>query len=90
MLILETMFRRFGTIYFPKNTTQKHQNMCHKHVYKTSLKLDFRPILDAYNLLGYGETLSEKSGKFKKNNKKTKISIKFPEYSKTNSFSQNN
>ena len=28
-----------------------------------SLKLDFRPILDAYNLLGYGETLSGKSGK---------------------------
>ena len=33
--------------------------MCHEHVYRTCIKLDVRPILDAYNLLGYGETLSE-------------------------------
>ena len=41
--------------------------MCHDNVYKVGLKLDFRPILDAYHLLGYGETLSETSGKVKTN-----------------------
>ena len=42
--------------------------MCHTNVYNktTCLKLYFRPILDAYNLLGYGETLSEKNRKFNK------------------------
>ncbi len=57
-------------------TSQTHQQMCHKNVYKTSLKLDFRPILDAYNLLGYGETLSEKPGQVKQieNVRKTSFS----------------
>ena len=34
-----------------------------KHVYKTCLKLDVWTFLDAFNLLAYGETLSEQLGK---------------------------
>ena len=39
--------------------------MCLHNLIKHWLKLDSRPILYVYNLLGYGETLSEKSGKSK-------------------------
>ncbi len=48
---------------FVQKTTQTCQNICLQNLNKTCLKLDSRPILYAYNLLGYGETLSEKSGK---------------------------
>ena len=65
-VVLETIFRRCGTLQCFKNTTQTIQKTCHKHVYKTCLKLDVRPIIYAYNLLGYGETLSETSGKSQK------------------------
>ena len=62
----------FWTIWniFQKQKTQTFQNMCHENVYKTCLKLDVRPILDAYNLLVYGETLSDKTGKSQKKIKK--------------------
>ena len=40
--------------------------MCIQNLNKKCLKLDSRPILYAYNLLGYGESLSEKSGKSQK------------------------
>ncbi len=33
--------------------------MCLKNFNNNCLKLDFRTIIDAYNPLGYGETLSE-------------------------------
>ncbi len=61
LFIPETIFGWIGTIQLFKNNLN-FQKTCHKNVYKTCLKLDFRPILDAYNLLGYGETLSDKSG----------------------------
>ncbi len=50
-----------------KNTIQKKlknvKNICLQNLNKNCLKLDSRPILYVYNLLGYGETLSDKSGK---------------------------
>ena len=53
-----------------KNTilkkSQKCQKTCLQHLNKKCLKLDSRPILYVYNLLGYGETLSEKYGKSQK------------------------
>ena len=41
------------------------KNICLQNLNKQCLKLDSRPILYAYNLLGYGETLSENPEKLK-------------------------
>ncbi len=75
MFILETFFGRVGTTYLFKTKSQTIQTMCHENVYKTCLKLDFRPILYAYNLLGYGETLSGKIRKSQTNQKCLKMLI---------------
>ncbi len=50
------------------------QKICHNIVYKTYLKLDLRTFLDAYNLLAYGKTLSEKSWKSQNVQNKSNIS----------------
>ena len=55
-----------GVILNKKHNSKKLKNVkqiCLQNLNKNCLKLDSRPILYAYNLLGYGETLSEKSGK---------------------------
>ena len=56
-----------NNLFFKKTKSQKCQKTkCLQNLNKNCLKLDSRPILYVYNLLGYGETLSEKYGKSQK------------------------
>ena len=54
---------------FSKQHLKNVKIICLQNLNKQCLKLDSRPILYAYNLLGYGETLSEKYGKSKQSKK---------------------
>ncbi len=62
----------WNKLFFQKQKTQKYQKICLQNLYNKCLKLESRPILYVYNLLGYGETHSEKSGKSQTISEKTK------------------
>ena len=53
----------WNKLFFQKIILKHVNNICLRNLNKQCLKLDSRPILYAYNLLGYGETLSEQSWK---------------------------